>query len=152
MRRRKGLRCHRERSEIWAWLFSPVVQRFPRRGGNYNNGGNIGLGYENCNNPRGSANRNYGARPRSRRQKKALHGYAPAADKQDGRGSFPSGQKCPVNEKPTAAWRKSPLRSASLRSARKGGRQGLRAAYPADRHCPPERKDNLSRAETPRAA
>jgi|GEM_PF-1790251 hypothetical protein len=57
-------------------FFSPVVQRFPRRGGNYNNGGNIGLGYENCNNPRSNANRNYGARPRSRRQKKrctAMH-------------------------------------------------------------------------------
>ena len=43
-----------------------MVLRFPRRGGNYNNGGNIGLGYENCNNPRSNANRNYGARPRSR--------------------------------------------------------------------------------------
>lgn len=39
--------------------------RFPRRGGNYNNGGNAGLGYVNCNNPRGNANRNYGVRPRS---------------------------------------------------------------------------------------
>jgi len=49
-----------------------VVQRFPRRGGNYNNGGNMGLGYENCNNPRSNANRNYGARPRSQQHQKGL--------------------------------------------------------------------------------
>lgn len=40
-------------------------ERFPRRGGSYNDGGNIGLGYEICHNPRGVANRSYGARPRS---------------------------------------------------------------------------------------
>ena len=40
-------------------------ERFPRRGGYYNNGSNIGLGFENCNNPRSGAGRYYGARPRS---------------------------------------------------------------------------------------
>lgn len=57
-------------------FFSPVVQRFPRRGGNYDNGGNIGLGYELCYYPRSYALWSYGARPRSRRQKKrctAMH-------------------------------------------------------------------------------
>ncbi len=38
---------------------------FPRRGGNYNNTSNAGLGYENCNNNRGNTNTNYGGRPRS---------------------------------------------------------------------------------------
>ena len=42
-----------------------VDQRFPRRGGNYNNGSNAGLGYVNANNERGNANNNYGCRPRS---------------------------------------------------------------------------------------
>ena len=46
--------------------FSRWFLRFPRRGGNYNNGSNIGLGYVNCNNARSNANWNYGARPRSR--------------------------------------------------------------------------------------
>lgn len=40
-------------------------ERFPRRGGDYGDGGVIGLGYEFCNYPRSSAYRNYGARPRS---------------------------------------------------------------------------------------
>lgn len=51
------------RPRIGLCHFGPEVQRFPRRGGNYNNGGNIDLGYENCNNPRSNTNRNYGARP-----------------------------------------------------------------------------------------
>ena len=41
-------------------------ERFPRRGGNYNNGSNAGLGYVNSNNARGNGNWNYGVRPRSR--------------------------------------------------------------------------------------
>lgn len=69
--RKPGLH-HGERAVNWAWPFCSVVQRFPRRGGNYNNGGNIGLGYENCNNPRGNANRNYGTRPRSQQHQKGL--------------------------------------------------------------------------------
>lgn len=40
-------------------------ERFPRRGGTYNNGGGFGLGYEFCYNPRGYAYWYYGARPRS---------------------------------------------------------------------------------------
>lgn len=40
-------------------------ERFPRRGGLYDAGGGVGLGCENCNNPRSSASRYYGARPRS---------------------------------------------------------------------------------------
>ena len=40
-------------------------ERFPRRGGNCFHGGGIGLGYEYCSIPRGSASRYYGARPRS---------------------------------------------------------------------------------------
>lgn len=40
--------------------------RFPRRGGNYNNGSNAGLGYVNSNNARGNGNWNYGVRLRSR--------------------------------------------------------------------------------------
>jgi len=63
--------CNRECTVNWAWSFCPVVQRFPRRGGNYNNGSNIGLGYENCNNDRGNANRNYGVRPRSQHFQRA---------------------------------------------------------------------------------
>ena len=41
------------------------AERFPRRGGNCNSGGYIGLGYENCNYPRSHASWSYGARPRS---------------------------------------------------------------------------------------
>ena len=40
-------------------------ERFPRRGGFYNDGSSIGLGYGNCYYPRSSALRTYGARPRS---------------------------------------------------------------------------------------
>lgn len=40
-------------------------EQFPRRGGNYSSGGNVGLGYESCNYSRGFAVRGYGARPRS---------------------------------------------------------------------------------------
>ena len=40
-------------------------ERFPRRGGYCYNGSAVGLGCEYCNNPRSSANRYYGARPRS---------------------------------------------------------------------------------------
>ena len=40
-------------------------ERFPRRGGYYYDGGDIGLGYEFCGNPRSSAYWGYGARPRS---------------------------------------------------------------------------------------
>lgn len=40
-------------------------ERFPRRGGHYFNGGYIGLGCENCSNPRSHAYWYYGARPRS---------------------------------------------------------------------------------------
>lgn len=36
--------------------------RFPRRGGNYNNTSNTGLGYVNANNTRGNTNTNYGVR------------------------------------------------------------------------------------------
>ena len=36
--------------------------RFPRRGGNYNNTSNTGLGYVNSNNVRGNSNVNYGVR------------------------------------------------------------------------------------------
>lgn len=35
---------------------------FPRRGGNYNNTSNAGLGYVNSNNSRGNSNVNYGVR------------------------------------------------------------------------------------------
>ena len=45
--------------------FGTRLIRFPRRGGNYNNTSNAGLGYVNCNNARSNANANYGARPRS---------------------------------------------------------------------------------------
>lgn len=40
-------------------------ERFPRRGGDYHNGGGVGLGYEDCNAPRSNAYRGYGVRPRS---------------------------------------------------------------------------------------
>lgn len=40
-------------------------ERFTRRGGNYNNTSNSGLGYVNGNNERGNTNTNYGGRPRS---------------------------------------------------------------------------------------
>jgi len=37
-------------------------ERFPRRGGNYNNTSNTGLGYVNANNTRSNTNTNYGVR------------------------------------------------------------------------------------------
>ena len=40
-------------------------ERLGRRGGNYNNTSNAGLGYLNGNNVRSNANANYGCRPRS---------------------------------------------------------------------------------------
>lgn len=40
-------------------------ERLPRRGGHYGNGGDIGLGYENCGSQRSNASRHYGARPRA---------------------------------------------------------------------------------------
>lgn len=40
-------------------------ERFPRRGGSYGSGSYIGLGFEDCSTPRSSADRGYGARPRS---------------------------------------------------------------------------------------
>lgn len=40
-------------------------ERFSRRGGNYSNTSNAGLGYVNSSNPRGSVNTRYGCRPRS---------------------------------------------------------------------------------------
>lgn len=40
-------------------------ERFPRRGGHYHGGGAVGLGYENCGNPRSYAYWYCGARPRS---------------------------------------------------------------------------------------
>ncbi len=49
-----------------------VVQRFPRRGGNCNHGGDLGLGYENCYDPRSYAYWHYGARPRSQQHQKGL--------------------------------------------------------------------------------
>ena len=36
--------------------------RIPRRGGDYNNTSNAGLGYVNCNNVRSNANANFGVR------------------------------------------------------------------------------------------
>lgn len=36
--------------------------RFPRRGGNYNNTSNTGMGYVNSNNTRANTNTNYGVR------------------------------------------------------------------------------------------
>lgn len=43
-------------------LASVFFLRFPRRGGNYNNTSNAGLGYVNSNNTRGNSNVNYGVR------------------------------------------------------------------------------------------
>lgn len=40
-------------------------ERFPRRGGYYADGGGVGLGCENCGNPRSGAHWPYGVRPRS---------------------------------------------------------------------------------------
>lgn len=48
----------------------------PRRGGNYNNTSNTGLGYENCNNVRANADVNYAARPRSRSYERVAVVYA----------------------------------------------------------------------------
>ena len=47
---------HREQIISVPWFF-------PRRGGNYNNTSNAGLGYVNCNNSRANTNVNYGVRP-----------------------------------------------------------------------------------------
>lgn len=55
----------RERAGIGRALLARLCLRFPRRGGNYINGGSAGLGYVNSNNPRSNGNWNYGARPRS---------------------------------------------------------------------------------------
>ncbi len=62
--------------------------RFPRRGGNYNNGSNAGLGYVNSNNPRSNANWNYGARPRSLYISKELRSTRPQTII-SGRRTFP---------------------------------------------------------------
>lgn len=72
----------------WAFGFYPSW-RFPRRGGNYNNSSNAGLGYVNSNNDRGNANTNYGARPRSQHTFKALRDHESAGTFFDGRGAFP---------------------------------------------------------------
>lgn len=64
---------------------------FTRRGGNYNNGSNAGLGYVNGNNDRGNVNTNYGCRPRSQHTSKELHGHAPAVNKLMGGVCFQGG-------------------------------------------------------------
>ena len=52
----------RDRGFFVLWV---VLFRFPRRGGNYNDTSNAGLGYVNGNNERGNENANYGGRSRS---------------------------------------------------------------------------------------
>ncbi|MFW5988632.1 MAG: hypothetical protein ACOCPQ_00220 [Desulfosudaceae bacterium] len=42
-----------------------ILQRFPRRGGNWNNGSNAGLAALNLNNERSNSNSNIGVRPAS---------------------------------------------------------------------------------------
>ena len=44
------------------FMLRVVLFRFPRRGGNYNDTSNAGLGYVNGNNERGNENANYGGR------------------------------------------------------------------------------------------
>ena len=75
--------------------------RFPRRGGNYNNTSNAGLGYENCNNTRANTNTNYGARPRSQRIKRAARSSADGRINRMGGVCFPAASAanndpCPV--------------------------------------------------------
>ena len=53
-------------------------ERFPRRGGNYNNTSNAGLGYVNSNNTRGDDNANYGGRSRSQHFLKLPQDYGSA--------------------------------------------------------------------------
>lgn len=67
------------------------AQFFARRGGNYNDTSNTGLGYVNGNNDRGNANMNYGSRPRSQHTSKELHGHAPAVNKLMGGVCFQGG-------------------------------------------------------------
>lgn len=64
-------------------------RRFPRRGGNYNNGSNAGLGYVNSNNARSNANTNYGCRPRSLRTSKAPRSTRPRPTVRKGGACFP---------------------------------------------------------------
>ena len=47
------------------WVNFVAGERFPRRGGAYNDAGGAGLGYVGANYGRGLANVNYGCRPRS---------------------------------------------------------------------------------------
>ena len=62
-----------------------------RRGGNYNNTSNAGLGYLNVNNPRSNVNVNYGARGRLFPETNRLRRLMWAARKYRGRrGTIPS--------------------------------------------------------------
>ena len=62
--------------------------RFPRRGGNYNDTSNAGLGYVNANNERGNENTNYGGRSRSQHTFKASQRLRISEHHSDGRGTF----------------------------------------------------------------
>lgn len=62
--------------------------RFPRRGGNYNDTSNAGLGYVNGNNERGNENANYGGRSRSQHILKLRNDYESADVLLNGRGTF----------------------------------------------------------------
>jgi len=58
---------HGERAVNWSGAsWRRCRWRVARRGGNYNNTSNAGVGYMNGNNTRSNANGNNGARPRSR--------------------------------------------------------------------------------------
>ena len=104
----------------WAGSF-PGGLRFPRRGGNYNNGGNIGLGYENCNNPRSNANMNYGVRPRSQHIKRAARlriRSHPLA--WEGYVSHPDGESRLANKNPSG-------KTAGIAVKRPDGRKAMAA-------------------------
>lgn len=62
-----GCVCMRNVPRIGCALSPRGRWRLGRRGGNYNNTSNAGLGYLNGNNVRSNANANYGCRPRSRK-------------------------------------------------------------------------------------
>lgn len=75
--------------EIGELIATAFCERVARRGGNYNNTSNAGMGYLNCNNPRSNANANYGGRPRSRSKAKVWH-VTSGQRHRYGRGVFPA--------------------------------------------------------------
>ena len=82
------------------FMLRVVLFRFPRRGGNYNDTSNAGLGYVNGNNERGNENANYGGRSRSQHIFKASQRLRIGEHPSDGRGTFLQWSIRPLDKNP----------------------------------------------------